>query len=201
MNHIVYDIETKTWAHEHPGQWDDIPHFGLAVAGARCDCHVDYIFVASFTRETHPAIDLYKHLVGHNRIVGFNNIRFDNPIVAHDAGRAVEPLNMRSFDILTELRKLLGHRLKLEQLARATLGASKLATGIDAVQWWKDAVQLAAIGRPEKARQHIDRIIDYCRQDVALTSQLYSYAQQHGRLHYTDYRDPGTTHTVEVNWT
>jgi len=29
MSEIVYDIETRTLAEEHPGGWDDVEHFGL----------------------------------------------------------------------------------------------------------------------------------------------------------------------------
>jgi hypothetical protein len=54
----------------------------------------------------------------------------------------VDRVRRVSFDVLEELHKLLGHRVKLDQLAKDTLGKSKSADGVEAVGWWR-AIRIA----------------------------------------------------------
>jgi DEAD/DEAH box helicase domain-containing protein len=55
----------------------------------------------------------------------------------------------------------LGYRLSLENLAEYTLGVKKSANGLMALQWYKE-------GRFEE-------IINYCRQDVKITRDLFLF--------------------------
>ena len=75
--------------------------------------------------------------------------------------------------MLKEVKNVLGRRLKLDNLAEATLGRGKTADGLEALQWWKQ-------GLKEKVR-------DYCLADVAITLELYEYAKKHGSVKYRDY--------------
>lgn len=191
---IVYDIETRTWAHEHPNEWDDIPHFGLAVACSWCDCHGHHFFV--YSDDINAAITLHDHLLKHSRLISFNGIRFDNPIIAHDAGQPVADLNLRSFDILQNIQARLGHRLKLEQLIQETLGKCKSGSGIDAVAWWKQYERLHDAD-PLAALEHLHAIKRYCAYDVRLTRELYDFGIQHG---FVCYVSRGCRYRVEVDW-
>jgi DEAD/DEAH box helicase domain-containing protein len=71
------------------------------------------------------------------------------------------------FDIMYDLETLTRQRfLKLEAVARGTLGAGKSADGLMAVEWWK--------------KGEIQKIIDYCLQDVKVTRDVFQFGRQNG---------------------
>jgi len=90
---------------------------------------------------------------------------------------------LKNFDMLLELKKLLGHRLKLESIARPTLGTGKSADGLQALKWYKEG--------------KLDKIIAYCKVDVEITRDVHLYALENGKLHY-DSRSG--IKTVSVDW-
>ncbi len=106
-------------------------------------------------------------------LIGFNSDSFDIPLLNRyypgDLSR------MRSLDLLSEVQKVLGRRIRLQSLAEATLGKGKSGDGLKAGQWWKE-------GKHDKVRE-------YCIEDVRLTRELYEYARAHGLLKYKDLRD------------
>ena len=104
-------------------------------------------------------------------IVGYNSDHFDIPILGkYYAGDLTK---IKSIDLLKEVKNVLGRRLKLDNLAGATLGRNKTSDGLEAVEWWKQGLR-------EKVR-------DYCLADVAITKDLYEYARKHGSVKYRDY--------------
>jgi DEAD/DEAH box helicase domain-containing protein len=76
-------------------------------------------------------------------------------------------------DILEEIEKVIGHRIKLESVAQATLGEGKSGTGLQAITYWRT-------GRLEELKK-------YCLDDVRVTKQIYEYALKNKKLLYTDY--------------
>jgi DEAD/DEAH box helicase domain-containing protein len=187
---IFYDIETRTWAGDHPRGWEEIELFGLAVAVTWCECHGWVAWSAD------KAAGLYQYLISHDRIVGFNIVRFDNTIVAHDAGQPREALDQRSFDILVDLTARLGHRVKLEQVALATLGRGKSGAGDQAVAWWKVA-ELLSDYEPDVAEMYLQRVKDYCGDDVELERDIYRFGCEHG---YVRYASRGKIEQIAVDW-
>jgi DEAD/DEAH box helicase domain-containing protein len=105
-------------------------------------------------------------------LIGFNSDTFDIPLLNRyypgDLSR------LRSLDILSEVQKALGRRIRLQSLAEATLGKGKKGDGLKAGEWWKE-------GKKEKVR-------DYCIEDVRLTRELYDFALKNGVLKYKDFR-------------
>ena len=77
-----------------------------------------------------------------------------------------------NLDILEVVKYSLGFRLSLAHLATITLGADKSGDGLQALQWWKQ-------GR-------ILEIIEFCRQDVKLTRDLFRYGRKNGHLVFKD---------------
>jgi len=88
-------------------------------------------------------------------------------------------------DMFEEVTDVLGHRVSLASLAKATLGAEKLGHGLDAVEWYR--------------RGDWQRLEAYCLQDVRLTRDLYRYGAEHGHLVFESYGD-GKTVSVAVRW-
>ena len=106
-------------------------------------------------------------------LIGFNSDTFDIPLL--NRYYPGDLLHMRSLDLLSEVAKVLGRRVRLQALAEATLGKGKSGDGLKAGQWWKE-------GKKDKVRE-------YCIEDVRLTRELYDYALAHGVLKYKDLRD------------
>lgn len=104
-------------------------------------------------------------------LVGYNSDHFDIPIL--NRYYAGDLNKIRSIDLLKEVKNVLGRRLKLDNLAQATLGRGKSGNGMEAVDWWKQ-------GQFEKVRE-------YCLDDVRITLGIYEYAKKHGLLKYKDY--------------
>ena len=172
MSRILYfDLETK-YAAEEVGGWSNVMDMGMAV-GVLYDTADEDLHV--YLEHQVPA--LIAHLRRGSLVVGFNHVEFDLRVLAgHQPTQELrhqlylELRNLNHFDMLLELKKLLGHRLRLDSLARSTLQTGKSADGLQSLQWYKE-------GR-------IDLIIEYCKQDVEVTRRLYEYALEHGRLLY-----------------
>ena len=70
------------------------------------------------------------------------------------------------------LEQRLGHRIRLDAVASATLKIGKSADGLQAVQWWRE-------GR-------IEELFRYCEQDVEVTRQLYEFGKAYRYVEYYD---------------
>ena len=168
---LFFDLETK-YAAEEVGGWGNIMDMGMSV-GVIWDAH-DQDFHVYLEHEV-PGI--VSHLHQGELIVGFNHVSFDLRVLAGTRPTAeqrhqlyMELLALNHFDMLAELKKVLGHRIRLDSLARSTLQSGKAADGLQALAWYRE-------GR-------IDRIIEYCKKDVEVTRRLYEYALENGELLY-----------------
>lgn len=154
MADIFYDLETKELLDPNlPDQETAIRTLTMSVGVTWCECHDAQTF-----RTTAPLI---KHLLAHDRIIGFNILHFDNTVLAWSPDRPIRDpldpdslripdsptelkklLDQKSFDLLADLEARLGHRVGLAALAEGSLGKQKLATGPQAVVWNRLAVTL-----------------------------------------------------------
>lgn len=105
-------------------------------------------------------------------LIGFNSDTFDIPILNNYYPGDLTKI--RSLDLLSEVYKALGRRIRLQNLAEATLGHGKSADGLKAVEWWQQGLY--------------DKVREYCIQDVKVTRQIYEYALKHGKLKFKDLR-------------
>jgi DEAD/DEAH box helicase domain-containing protein len=157
---IYLDIETLRLSHEVEGGWGNIRQFGVAVA---VTWDKDNAFRSWFEDDV---ARLIAELGAFTRIVTFNGNRFDFEVLRGYA--AVDAIRGLSFDVHEVLHKQLGHRIKLESLAKDTLGSAKSGTGIDAVAWWRE-------GKKEQ-------VVQYCQMDVALLRDLVEYGRAKGHV-------------------
>ena len=181
---LYFDLETKYSADE-VGGWGHIMDMGMAVAvvwDTAESAHHVYL-----ENETQALIERLRMA---DLIVGFNHIGFDMRVVAGTRPGEQERqqlyselVSLNNFDMLSELKKVLGHRLRLDSIARPTLQVGKSADGLQSLAWYKE-------GR-------IDLIIEYCKQDVDVTRQVHEYALNQGELHY-DSRSG--IKTVSLDW-
>jgi DEAD/DEAH box helicase domain-containing protein len=162
MRKIVFDIETTNF-------FSDVGSSDPASLDLACVCIYDSISdsYGSYTQENIK--DLFPILDKTDIIIGFNSDHFDIPLLEKYYGK---PISAKSVDLLKEVRKSLGRRIKLDTLAEATLGRNKTADGIQANIWWKKG-------------DH-KKVIDYCIEDVKITKEIYDYARKFGKLKYTE---------------
>jgi DEAD/DEAH box helicase domain-containing protein len=152
----VLDVETRRSAAE-VGGWTRPDLMGISVAvlyDSGAEEFVDF--------QEHEIPLLAERLRAFDLVVGFNILRFDYGVLA-----GVHPFaytRLPTLDMLTHVHERLGYRLKLDNLAQATLGVGKSADGLQALQWWKEG--------------KLDEIAHYCRQDVAVTRDLYLFGRE-----------------------
>lgn len=103
-------------------------------------------------------------------LIGFNSDHFDIPILAKYYSGDLS--RIKSVDLLKEIRTSIGRRVKLDDVAEATLGKNKTGHGADAMNWWKNGER--------------ERVIKYCLEDVKITKELYDYARTHKHLKYRE---------------
>ena len=103
-------------------------------------------------------------------IIGFNSDHFDIPLL--NKYYSGDLTKIKSVDIMKDIKKSLGRRIGLDAVAKATLGIGKTGHGMDAIEWWK--------------KGEIDKIRQYCLDDVSITKDVYDFAFQNGHLKYFD---------------
>ncbi|HUO33679.1 MAG TPA: ribonuclease H-like domain-containing protein [Candidatus Acidoferrum sp.] len=155
---IFLDIETLRLSHEVEGGWSNVRAFGLAVAVTWDKEHGFRRWYEDDARRLVSELETFTH------IVTFNGNRFDIEVLR--AYAPVDRLRQLSWDIHEELHKQLGHRVKLDQLAKDTLGSAKSGDGLQAVEWWR-------AGQKEK-------VAAYCEQDVAILRDVVEHGRAKG---------------------
>jgi DEAD/DEAH box helicase domain-containing protein len=129
------------------------------------------------------AAALIAELKSADRVIGFNIIGFDYEVLKPYA-RNENFRSFRSTDMLQDIFRTLNFRLSLDSIARATLGTSKTADGVQSVEWFRN-------GESEK-------VAEYCKSDVEITRRVYEFGRDNGFVHY--YSKLGSKLKVSVNW-
>ncbi len=171
---MVFDVETRRSAAE-VGGWQHAGEMGVSIVVCW-----DGAEFRSFTQDELPAFFSLLRTAG--LVVGFNSFRFDYQVLQPFADFDLRGLP--GLDILAEVRKFLNYPLSLDNLSQATLGKGKSADGLQALRWWKE-------GQLEKIRE-------YCTQDVTCTRDLYLYGREHGYLLFSS--KAGQVVRVPVAW-
>ena len=178
---IFFDLETQRWSTEVEGGWDNIRGFGLSIAVSWDKGHGFRDWSESKVQE------LIKELAQFDTIIGFNLLKFDYEVLSGYADDVHMLLDGKTFDIFIDVKDRLPHDVKwpsLEEISSPTLGIEKLGTGYEAVSWFQEG--------------KIKEVINYCRQDVELTREIYEYGREHGLIYYCPTR--GVRIEVKVDW-
>lgn len=160
---VVFDIETRN-------TFQDVGAYNPALLQVSL---VGAYFYETDTFEAFMEEDLPKfwpRLEHADRIIGYNSDGFDFPCLQSYYPGDLKKLP--SLDLLAELQKSLGFRIKLDDVAQATLGVGKSGHGLQAVDFWK--------------KGEIQKLKDYCLQDVKVTRDIYEHALEHKEVKYTD---------------
>ena len=156
-NEVVLDIETRN-------TFQDVGAYNpslLKISLIGCYFYETDTY-ESFLEEDLPK--LWPRLERADRIIGYNLIGFDYPCMQQYYSGDI--MKLRTVDVLVEIEKSLGFRVKLDDVAQATLGVGKSGHGLMAVEYWK--------------KGEIDKLRDYCLQDVKVTKDVYEHAMEKG---------------------
>lgn len=173
---VVFDLETQRSFAEVGGR-SQFHRLGVSVGVAyRYDLE-EFLVV---TEET--VSELVNLLLEAELVVGYNIRGFDYEVLRAYTEEKLQELP--TLDLMFDLEERLGFRPKLDSVASATLGEGKTADGMQALEWWR-------LGE-------IDKIIEYCQEDVRVTRDLYDFGKRNRWVQVS--RFGGKPRKVEVDW-
>ncbi len=166
MRKIVFDIETRNFFHDvgsaDPSKLDIAI---VAIHDSETDSYSSYL--------AEELVQLWPILERADMLIGFYSEHFDMPLL--NKYYPGDLTKIKHLDILKEIRKQYGRGMKLDQLAEGTLGQNKIGHGSDANKWWKQG--------------NIEKIREYCIDDVRLTKEIYDHALANQKLMFKEGRD------------
>jgi uncharacterized protein YprB with RNaseH-like and TPR domain len=159
MRKLVFDIETSNI-------------FSDVGSNNPADLNISVVGVYEYESDRYSTFlqeefnKLWPIIENADMFITFNGDHFDIPLL--NKYYSGDLLKIKSLDLLKEMQKSAGRRMKLDQIAEGTLGVNKSGHGLDAIKWWRD-------GEVEKVKK-------YCLDDVRITKDLYEYALRESRL-------------------
>jgi DEAD/DEAH box helicase domain-containing protein len=164
---LFFDLETQKTA-EDVGGWQNTHLMRVSVAVVFDSLENRFLVYDEDRIEA-----LLARLDKADLIVGFNIKRFDYRVLSAYTSKALRELP--TFDILEDIYDRLGFRLALDHLATETLNRGKTADGLQAVQWFEEG--------------KLDKLIEYCRNDVTVTRDLFLYGLKNEHLVFRKKRE------------
>jgi hypothetical protein len=177
MNIVYFDLETQRTAND-VGGWDKKSDMKMSL-GVTYSTNLNEYRIYTEKRVN----DLVQQLLRADLVVGFNIVNFDYEVLM---GYTVLDLpgQLRSLDLLVEVEKTLGNKLRLDNIAQATLGLGKTGDGVDAIKWWRE--------------KRLMEVAEYCCFDVKVTKLVHEHGLEHRELFYTD--KFSRKQRVEIAW-
>lgn len=158
---VVFDIETQNSFAEADNDFKKLKV--SVVSFYRSDLDSYQSFTESELGKFWPILEKA------DRLIGYNSEHFDLPVLNNYY--LGDLLKFPHLDLMKQIKESVGIRLKLADVAAATLdNVNKSADGLQAIRWWKEG--------------KIDEIKKYCEQDVKVTKELYDFGHQHKQLFY-----------------
>ena len=177
MRKLVFDIETSNI-------------FSEVGSNNPADLNISVVGVYEYENDKYSSFvqeefnQLWKIIENTDTFITFNGDHFDIPLL--DKYYPGDLFKIKSVDLLKEMQKSAGRRMKLDQIAEGTFGTNKSGGGLDAVKWWRD-------GEVEKVKK-------YCLDDVRITKDVYEYALKNNKLIF---KEGGNLNEVKLdtsNW-
>lgn len=163
MSELVFDIETQT------------ADFGFDEAGLK-KARISVVVVYDYTDGQYKTFmeenitELWPLMEKADRVIGYNIVHFDLPVLNNYYSGDL--LKLPNLDLIIPVREALGFRLKLNDIAKATLKVEKSADGLQAVKWW--------------AEGNVEDIKKYCADDVRITKDVYEFGRKNKQLFYAN---------------
>lgn len=177
MRKIVFDIETSNIFSEIGS--NNPADLSISVVGVYEYQNNKYstFLVEEFNK-------LWTIIENTDQFITFNGDHFDIPLL--NKYYSGDLFKIKNVDILKEMQKSAGRRMKLDQIAEGTLGVNKSGHGLDAVKWWREG--------------EIEKVKKYCLDDVRITKSLYEYALKENKLIFKEGPNLNEVKLDTINW-
>lgn len=177
-NAIVLDLETQKSFEEVGGFQSGHEKLGVSFVGVYS--YKTNKYVGFWEKELSVLEKIL--LTDKPTVIGFNSKAFDFPVLQPYMSE-ITLSTLPHLDILEEVVKALKFRLKLDTIATAVLGEGKTGHGLDAIRWYREGA--------------LDKLSQYCIDDVRVTKDVFEYGKNHGRLWY---QQGGQLTPIPVHW-
>lgn len=182
---VVYDIETTYDAAKWGGLRSQVFEIAYSISSTNhaLDNNYHYIDAESAKRYCDYLLEY------DGRIIGYNQIGFDNPVLVANAWYAeaeLAELNRKSIDPFLVLRKLTGRRLGLDAVASALIWSGKSLSS------WQEGQDYLEKYKKTGNKNLLEKVKAYCKNDVKITLGVILYL-----LAYQKVQFDSTTHTVD----
>lgn len=163
MLQVILDVETKQTFSDVGGFFPD--RLGVSFVGVNVrNRNGDSGEMRSFFEEDLP--ELFPLLEKADVVVGYNIDGFDMPALAPHYTGDIEAIP--TLDLMDRIKDSFGHRIKLDSVAKETLGMGKIGDGLDAIKYYQN--------------RQLDKLEEYCLQDVKVTRDVYDYGFKNGKV-------------------
>jgi DEAD/DEAH box helicase domain-containing protein len=172
---VIFDIETKKFFDEISARKPE--DLGISIVSAyRREIDRDFKEIKGEMKSfwENEFDQMWSWFEEADRIIGYNSLGFDVPAV--NGVYKGDFTKLKHFDVMKMIKDVFGHRVKLDSVAKESLGQGKIAGGADAVAWWAkgDAESLANLKK-------------YCEMDVEVTRGVYDYGMKNRKLKFKDH--------------
>lgn len=165
MKQLFFDVETQKSFDAVGGYFPE--KLGVSFVGACLrESQTGPGEMLSFFEQDLPKLFVLMEQV--DVLIGFNSIGFDLPALQPYFSGDVS--KFPHLDLLVRFKDATGHRVKLDIMAQESLGTGKSGDGLDAIKYYETG--------------QLDKLKEYCLQDVAVTRDLYDYGIRKGSIKY-----------------
>lgn len=169
---VVLDLETQHTFRE----FNDPEKLKVSLVGIYN--YADMRF-QSFREES--LANLFPLLENASYIIGFNIRHFDMPVLKPYYAGDISSFAL--FDILEDIRRIVGRRISLNDVAQATFGEKKIGHGLMAIDYFREGKW--------------DELEKYCLDDVRITKKLFDTGLKKGEIFGLD--ETGS-YPIKVDW-
>jgi hypothetical protein len=156
---VVIDLETKHTFRE----FSEHEKLGITVLAL-----YDYKDKSQKIFTEKDIYDVFPILENCSYVVGYNINNFDLPVLQPYYHGNIK--NFKTFDILDDIKRIIGRRLSLNDTIQATLDKKKTGHGLEAIDFYRE-------GKWEELKK-------YCMADVMLTKELFDYGVINKKIFY-----------------
>jgi DEAD/DEAH box helicase domain-containing protein len=165
MLQLILDVETKKAFDDVGGYFPDrlgVSFVGVCVREGQSGKGE----MRSFFEKDLP--DLFPLLEKADVVIGFNIDDFDMQTLVPYYKSDITAIP--TLDVMTRIKKSIGHRIGLDAVAKETLGIGKSGDGLDAIKYFQS--------------KNWEALEKYCLQDVAVTRDVYDYGLSKGKVKF-----------------
>lgn len=162
-NEIVLDIETQN-------SFDDVGKYDPSLLKVSLVGLYSYATDSYTSYLEHELPEMWKVLEGADRIIGYNLFGFDYQVL--NTYYAGDLSTFPTLDIMKVIEKQIGFRIKLDAVAHGSLGTGKSGNGLQAIEFFR--------------RGEMDKLREYCLQDVKVTKEVYEYGLKNSNVRFHD---------------